>query len=116
MSENRPPPSAEDERLNRSIKQVEWWLLLRSAFPLVLAGLGVAGLYTFLATSSEGVEEFWIGVPLGVAGSLCALIGYRGRLREIRDPGEPNARHYPWLFIGWVLVVAGLLVPPYALA
>lgn len=109
MTGRQPSP------VDRTVKQLEWWQLLRSAVPLIAAGLGVAGLYTFFALSSD-VPQFWIGVPLGLLGSACALLGYRGRLREIRSPQESTGRHYPWLFLGWVLVVAGLLVPPYALA
>ena len=45
-----------------------------------------------------------------------AAIGYRGRLREIRSPVPATGRHHPWLFLGWVCVVAGLLIPPYAMA
>jgi hypothetical protein len=116
VGDDNPLTSAADERLNQTIKQLEWWQLLRSAVPLVGAGLGAAGMNASFAVVGEGVGVFWIGVPLAVAGSVCAVIGYRGRLHEIRKPGEPNAKHYPWLFIGWLLVVAGLLVPPYMLA
>jgi hypothetical protein len=101
--------------LDRTVKRLESQQLLRSAVPLIAAGLGVAGLYASFATSSD-VPEFWIGVPLALAGSAFAAIGYRGRLREIRNPVPSTGRHYPWLFLGWVCVVAGLLVPPYALA
>ena len=59
---------------------------------------------------------FWLGVPLALLGSALAAFGYRGRLREIRSPVPSTGRHYPWLFLGWVCVVAGLLIPPYALA
>lgn len=105
-----------DERLDRTVKGLEWWQLLRSAVPLIAAGLGGAALYAVLASSEDGPREFWFGPPLMLAGACCAVLGYRGRLREIRRPGESTARHYPWLFLGWALVVAGLLIPPYALA
>lgn len=55
-------------------------------------------------------------MPLALAGSAFAAIGYRGRRRDIRSPVPSTGRHYPWLFLGWVCVVAGLLVPPYTLA
>lgn len=101
--------------LDQTVKRLESWQLLRSAVPLIAAGLGVAGLYAYFATSSD-LPEFWIGVPLGLVGSALAAVGYRGRLREIRSPVPSTGRHYPWLFLGWVCVIAGLLVPPYALA
>jgi uncharacterized membrane protein YidH (DUF202 family) len=101
--------------LDHTVKRLESWQLLRSAVPLIAAGIGVAGLYTYFATMSD-LDQFWIGVPLGLLGSALAAIGYRGRLREIRSPVPSTGRHYPWLFLGWVCVVAGLLIPPYALA
>lgn len=108
-------PAAAASPVDQAVKRLESWQLLRSAVPLIAAGLGVAGLYTFFATSSD-LAEFWIGVPLGLLGSALAALGYRGRLREIRSPRPSSGRHYPWLFLGWVCVVAGLLIPPYALA
>lgn len=105
-----------EERLNHTVKRLEWWQLLRSAVPLIAAGLGGAVLYAFLAGGEDGLDAFWVGPPFMLAGSACAVIGYRGRLREISSPAESTARHYPWLFIGWALVVAGLMIPPYALS
>lgn len=101
--------------LDRTVKSLESAQLLRSAVPLIAAGLGAAGLYANLAASS-GLDEFWIGVPLCLIGSTFAAYGYRGRLREIRSPRPSTGRHYPWLFLGWACVIAGLLIPPYALA
>jgi hypothetical protein len=101
--------------LDRTVKQLELNQLLRSALPLIAAGLGVAGLYTYFATMS-GLAAFWIGPPLALVGSVLAAIGYRGRLREIRSPVPSTGRHYPWLFLGWVCVVAGALIPPYVYA
>ncbi|MBD3917132.1 hypothetical protein [Nocardioides hwasunensis] len=100
---------------DRRVKQIESNLLFRSVVPLVASGLGAAGLYAYLAASS-GLAVFWLGVPLGLMGSACAVVGYRGRLREIRSPDPSTGRHYPWLFLGWAFVMAGLLIPPYALA
>ena len=122
MTEHRPTGPTEPSGgegtatpLDRTVKQLESWQLLRSAVPLIAAGLGVAGLYASLATSSD-LDEFWIGVPLGLLGSALATLGYVGRLREIRSPVPSTGRHYPWLFLGWLCVIAGLLIPPYALA
>lgn len=101
--------------VDSTVKQLELNQLLRSALPLIAAGLGVAGLYTSLAMTSD-LGAFWIGPPLALAGSGFAAIGYRGRLREIRSPVPSTGRHYPWLFLGWACVVAGALIPPYAYA
>ena len=101
--------------LDRTVKRLESAQLLRSALPLITSGIGAAGLYGYMAALS-GVTVFWVGPPLMLLGSLCAAIGYRGRLREIRSPVPSTGRHYPWLFIGWALVVAGLLIPPYSVA
>ena len=109
------PSEATATPLDQTVKRLESWQLLRSAVPLIAAGLGVAGLCTFFATSSD-LSEFWVGVPLGLLGSTLAAIGYRGRLRKIRSPRPSTGRHYLWLFLGWLCVIAGLLIPPYALA
>ena len=101
--------------LDRAVKGMESRQLLRSAVPLIAAGLGVAGLYACIAASS-GVAEFWIGVPLALLGTVLTSVGYRGRLREIRSPRPSTGRHYPWLFLGWACIIGGLLIPPYALA
>lgn len=125
VSEHRPADGRDGEAgrdphtgltaADRVVKQAEWWSLLRSAVPLIAAGLGISWLYSYFAASSD-VGIFWLGPALGVPGSICAVIGYRGRLREIRSTRPSDARHYPWLFIGWVLVAAAALVPPYASA
>lgn len=112
VSDNRPLAPAEDEALNRTVKQLEFWQLLRGAFPLCFVGFGVAGLYGWVGFLDEHTRVFLVGVPLALAGSVSAIVGYVGRLREIRRPGEPTTQHYPWLFIGWALVVAGLFIPP----
>ena len=101
--------------LDRTAKRIESRQLLRSAVPLIAAGMGTTWLYAYLAVSSD-LRQFWIGVPLALLGSVLTVIGYRGRLREIRSPRPSTGRHYPWLFLGWLCVIAGLLVPPYALA
>jgi uncharacterized membrane protein YidH (DUF202 family) len=100
---------------DRTVKQLELNQLLRSALPLIAAGLGLAGLYTSFAMTSD-LAAFWIGPPLALGGSVFAAIGYRGRLREIRSREPSTGRHYPWLFLGWACVVAGALIPPYVYA
>lgn len=96
-------------------KSVEGWFLFKAGVPLVAAGIGPAVLYAVLAVSS-GLQEFWVGPPLMVGGALIGLIGIRSRVREIRSPDAPNTKHYWLLFLGWALVVAGLVVPGYLLA
>lgn len=104
-----------EQSLDRAVKALESRQLLRSALPLVAAGPGMAGLYASFALTSD-LAVFWIGVPLGLLGSTLAAIGYRRRLLEIRSPRPSSGRHYSWLFAGWACVVAGMLIPPYALA
>lgn len=108
-------PETGTSPLDQTVKRLESSQLLRSAVPLIAAGLGTAGLNASFAASS-GLAEFWVGVPLGLIGSALAAFGYRGRLREIRSPRPSTGRHYPWLFVGWACVTAGLLIPPYSLA
>ena len=48
--------------LDTTVKRLESGQLLRSAVPLIAAGLGVAGLYTFLAASSDATscrDNYW---------------------------------------------------------
>jgi hypothetical protein len=105
-----PGHDARNEALNRTVKQMEWWQLLRSAFPLIAIGLGVGGLYLYFGTISA---RYWVGSGLALAGAVLASIGYTGRLREIRQPGDPTTRHYQLIFLAWVLVLAGAIIPPY---
>jgi drug/metabolite transporter (DMT)-like permease len=100
-----------NEALNRTVKQMEWWQLLRSAFPLIAIGIGIGGLYLYLGSISA---RFWVGSGLAFTGAVLASIGYVGRLREIRQPGDPTTRHYPLLFLAWALVLAGVFIPPFS--
>lgn len=106
--------AAERERW-QELKTLERVRLLYTAMPLIAAGLGVAVLYAWLAASS-GLPQFWFGPGLAGPGAALLASGYAGRLREFRSRTEPTSRHYPLLLVGGVLVVAGALVPPYALA
>jgi uncharacterized membrane protein YidH (DUF202 family) len=101
--------------MDQAVKHAESRQLLRSAVPVMAAGVGVAGLYASFAATGDLVV-FWIGVPLGLLGSALAAVGYRRRLEEIRSPRPSTGRHYAWLFAGWACVAAGLLIPPYVLA
>jgi uncharacterized membrane protein YidH (DUF202 family) len=104
-----------ERSIDQAVKHAESRQLLRSAVPLIAAGVGVAGLYASFAMTSD-LAVFWIGAPLGLFGSALAAIGYWRRLEEIRSPRPSTGRHYAWLFAGWACVVAGLLIPPYVLA
>ena len=104
-----------EQPLDRTVKALEAGQLLRSALPLIAAGVGVAWLYATLAVTSD-LPVFWTGVPLGLLGSTLASIGYRRRLLEIRSSRPSTGQHYWLLFAGWACVVAGMLIPPYALA
>jgi uncharacterized membrane protein YidH (DUF202 family) len=99
-----------DEPLDRAVKQAEWRQLLRSAVPLIAIGVGIGWLYAVIGADSR---RFWVGSGLAFTGAALALVGYAGRLREIRRPGEPTTRHYPLILLAWVLVLAGAVIPPY---
>ena len=109
---SQPPVSEADARLNAGIKSIERRLLLRSMLPLIALGVTGAIGYVLIA-SSTGVSEFWIGPPLMLAGSVVGFVGFRRRLAELRTYDAPNTRHFPWLFLAWCLLAAGLLIPPY---
>ena len=104
-----------ERSIDQAVKRAESRQLLRSAVPLIAAGVGVAGLYASFAATSD-LAVFWISVALGLLGSALAAIGYWRRLKEIRSPYPSTGRHYAWLFAGWTCVIAGLLIPPYALS
>lgn len=99
-----------NESLNSSVKQMESWQLLRSAVPLIAIGIGIGWLYAVLGADAR---LFWLGSGLAFTGAVLGMVGYAGRLREIRRPGDPTTRHYPLLFLAWVLVLAGAIIPPY---
>lgn len=105
-----PDNHSADEHLNQTVKQMEWWQLLRSAVPLIAIGIGIGSLYLYFGATSS---RYWVGSGLTYAGAVMALIGYVGRLRELRKPGDPNTKHYPLIFSAWVLVLAGAIIPPY---
>lgn len=105
-----PSSDPSNEALNRTVKQAEWWQLLRSAVPLIAIGVGIGGLYLYFGATSS---RYWLGSGLAFTGAALGMVGYIGRLREIRRPGDPNTRHYPLIFLAWVLVLAGAAIPPY---
>lgn len=115
MSDDARVRNEADLRVNQAIKSAERRLLLRSVLPLIALGITGSVLYGVLATTSE-LREFWWGPPFMLGGAVVGFVGFRRRLAELRTPEDPNTRHFPWLFLGAALVLAGLLVPPYALA
>jgi len=94
---NRPVTHT-DEARNRTVKRLEWWQPLDSVFPLSqsASGSGSGG----STPSWASTWRFWVGSGLAFAGAVLAVIGYVGRLREVRQPGDPTTRHYPLLFLG----------------
>lgn len=106
-----PDNHSADENLNQTVKQMEGWQLLRSAVPLIAIGIGIGWMY---AVVGADLRRYWWGSGLAFTGAALALVGYLGRLREIRKPGDPNTRHYPLIFLAWVLVLAGAIIPPYS--
>lgn len=101
--------------LDREARTAESWRLLRTAVPMAAAGLGVAGLYGSIAAGSD-VPLFWLGVPLGLAGTACLALGYRARLSEVVSTAPRTTRGHGLLLLGGLLVAAAALVPPYAYA
>ncbi len=114
MSEpQRVSPS--EAALNRTVKRIEWWLLLRAVDPLIAVSASLALVYlVFGLTSSQGQTLY--GVPLLVAGLACAVLGLRRRLAELRTSDDPTTRGYGLLFLGWAATVVGLLLPWYLVA
>lgn len=102
---------SEDEALNRTVKRMEERQLLHSALPLIAIGIGIGWLYVFLGVE---LRRYWVGSGLAFAGAVLAGVGYVARLRENRRPGDPTTRRYPLLFLAWVLVLAGAVIPPYS--
>lgn len=115
MSEQRSVSGAGEERVNVAVKRMERWQLLRAALPLVCLSASIPVLYAVLALTSD-LDEPLYGVPLLLGGLLCAVLGYRRRLRELRAPGEPTTHGYGLLFLGWALTAVGAVLPWYLLA
>lgn len=114
MSE-RQGTSPSEAALNRAVKRIEWWPLLRAVVPLIAVSASLAVVYLVLGfTSSQ--EQTLYGVPLLLAGLVCAVLGLRRRLAELRTSEDPTTRGYGMLFLGWAATVVGLLLPWYVVA
>jgi uncharacterized membrane protein YidH (DUF202 family) len=99
----------------RTIKSVEWFQLVRAGFPMLAAGLGVAGLYLFLGLTSD-VRTILLGPPIALLGTVVGLVGLRRRFRELRSTTTASTLGYGLVFLGYALVVMGMLVPLHLLA
>lgn len=99
----------------RTIKSVEWFQLVRAGLPMLAGGLGVAGLYLFLGLTSE-VKTVLVGPPIALLGTAVGFVGIRRRFREMRSATVASTRGYGLIFLGYALIVAGMLVPLYMLA
>ncbi|UUZ58787.1 hypothetical protein [Nocardioides sp. B-3] len=61
-----PSNDSAGEALNRTVKQIEWWQLLRSAVPLIAIGIGIGGLYLYFGATSS---RYWVGSGLAFTGA-----------------------------------------------
>jgi hypothetical protein len=104
-----------DEQLNRTVKRLEWWPLLRGIVPLMAVSAVLTVVYAVLGLSSDQ-EQVLYGVPLLLAGFVCSVVGFRTRVREMRISDDPTTRGYGLVFLGWLLTVVGLLLPWYAVS
>lgn len=101
-----------EEQLNRTVRQIAWWPLLRAVVPLIAVAATMSVAYLWLGATSD-VQETFYGVPLLLAGCVCALIGFRTRYRDLRSTAEPHTQGYGLIFLGWALTLVGLVLPWY---
>ena len=101
-----------EEQLNRTVRRMAWWPLLRGVVPLIAVAAAISCIYVWLGLTTD-VHEVFYGVPLLLAGLVCALIGLRTRYRDLHGTGDPHTRGYGSVFLGWGLVVVGLVLPWY---
>lgn len=110
--QDRQRPGVEDWS---NLKLLEWFPLVKASSGLVLAGLAVAVLYSWIAWSSD-LDVVWMSPPLALAAAALGVVGGVRRLREIRSPDLPNTRHYGLLLLGGLLLVVAAMAPWYVLA
>lgn len=106
--------SAEEEALNRAIKRRAWAYTLRVA-PLIPFGPAISIFYLVLAAKTDQ-DQVLYGIPLLLAGSACAVVGFRRRLADLRATGDPTTRGTGLLFLAWAASVVGLTLPWYLAA
>jgi hypothetical protein len=109
------PGTPSEASLNRAVKRIEWWPLLRGIVPLIAVSASLCVIYLVLGLSSDQ-DQVLYGVPLLAAGCACAVVGFRRRLGEMRTSDDPTTRGYGLIFLGWALTVVGLLLPWYVVA
>ncbi len=97
-----------DEAMDRAIKDLQTWRLLRLAVLVVGSGLGIGCLYAVRGTE---VHRYWWGSALALTGAVLGATASLAQRRAISRPGAPTMRHYPWLLLAAGLVVAGVLLP-----
>lgn len=114
MDDQRQAPSS-GASLNRSVKRMEWWSLLRGIVPLLAVSASLSVVYLVLGLSSDQRQVLY-GVPLLAAGFACAATGLGRRRRELRTSADPTTRGYGLVLLGWASTVVGLLLPWYLVA
>ncbi len=105
-------PDPADEAMDRAIKDLERWQLLRRVVPLIASGIGIGWLYADLGID---VHRFWWGSGLAFSGAVLGTVGFVAKWRETCQPGAPTTRHYPLLVLAGALIVVGVFLPPYSL-
>ena len=85
------------------------------ATPLIPFGPAISSCYLVLAARTDQ-HQVLHGVPLLLAGSACAVVGFRRRLADLRASGDPTTRGTGLLFLAWAASVVGLTLPWYLAA
>lgn len=102
----------EDERLNRSIKGLERWHLLRALLPMLCLAPSLTVLYAWIGLTTS-VNEVFYALPLFGASLLCAVAGLRARIRNWRAAGDPTTAGYGLILLSWAFLITGMAGPWY---
>ena len=109
------PVGPADAALNRAVKRMSLWALLRGIVPLIAVSASLAGIYLAMGLGTEQ-EQTLYGVPLLLGGLVCAVLGLRRRLADYRTADDPTTHGFGLVFLGWALTVVGMLLPWYLVA
>lgn len=109
------PVEPPDAALNRAVKRMSLWTLLRGIVPLIAVSASLAGIYLVMGLTSSQ-EQTLYGVPLLLGGLVCAVVGLRRRLADHRTADDPTTHGFGLVFLGWALTVVGMLLPWYLVA